>query len=246
MYETVRRIYHEDQLMAQRTTYFLSSHAFLLIGFVTLQLVLTPGFTTWIVELAIVFLGILLACLTMSLGWRTIVALSFWRECYERNVPFSDTLIRDFFRDGEVEIKGNGWILLENAPEFNQEEKEKIPPTGPGSTAPTHPPGAPQADSVWTPPPGTMDQSAPWKSGIIRSTNFSTSVFLSGLLATFWVTLSLAIPLFPVCHLSLIAILPGVVALVLFYYAWTRRPRRAKWRKTHLSTKPKSPAEQTP
>lgn len=101
----VQRIYHEDNLFAQRSYVLLAVHAFLLTAF-TVLLAGQKSELTWPTAIPITLFGAFLGIFQAAFGRQTSRAIGFWRE-YARaiedtwNIPF-DHLLFDFYADAEV------------------------------------------------------------------------------------------------------------------------------------------------
>ena len=99
------RIYHEDNLFAQRWYVLLAVHAFMMNAFVLLLTV--PTELRWSISLFLAFLGSVLGIFQASFGRQTNRAIGFWRayiKLIEKRwgIPF-DYLQYDFFLNGKVE-----------------------------------------------------------------------------------------------------------------------------------------------
>jgi hypothetical protein len=116
----VSRIYHEDNLLLQRTYNFLMITTFLAATLVLASTLAGPaGLSQGGVPVLVFFiagLGLLLALYQLALGWRTICANSFWRKYLHRvesrsNIRFDLTLF-EFFQGaadtalGQIRAKG--------------------------------------------------------------------------------------------------------------------------------------------
>lgn len=219
----LKQVRHEDALLAQRTTYFVSAHAFLLIGFVTIRMFVLSPWIPEFIEFAIVLLGLTFSYLAMTSGWRTIVALSFWRQCQVHGIEFDDSKLGDFYTKGRADFGAKGAIVPEG--KGGPTENQGNPPTTPPQS--DEPTGQSGPEDAHTPFDGRMDLSWPWRSVMVRSTNVMTAVLMPCILGAFWVALSFTIELWPIGYVSLVSAVLAVASLVFFYLTLRNRPRRA-------------------
>ena len=210
----IERVYHEDSLLVQRTSYFVSAHAFLVIAYVSLAVVtISPALDTAVVQVAVLGLGLSLAYLSTALGLRTLVALSFWRVCEKNGVAFSDDLLFKFFKDGEVSI-----------PPPDKAGQVAVPIRG-RIVVDLHPAGVGQSDKF----DGRMFRSWPWRFDLVGSPNQMSGVLFPVVTGIFWVVLAFALTTPAWNHIPLIGTTFAIVSLAAFSWTIHRRPRQAKW-----------------
>lgn len=198
--EILTRIYHEDDLLAQRTTYFITANAFLALAFATLLVAKPPpGIDVLPGELAIVGLALFLAYFSLAFGRRHAIAIDFWRQVEKaRPENFADSVQRDFYRDGWATVRGTGSISVISAVPRRPET-----PTGAN---------------------GSVYGSVPWRLGFVGSTNNAIGVLVPTAIAVFWVLVSLAIPSPAWSSVPLIPLAVAIVASLCFGWMWAFRP----------------------
>jgi len=102
----VGRIYHEDNLFAQRSYVLLGVHAFLLTAFAVLLTAQQPE-SNWWIAIPITLFGALLGMFQAAFGRQTGRAVGFWRSYLRMieekwEIPF-DHLQYDFYSRAEAE-----------------------------------------------------------------------------------------------------------------------------------------------
>ncbi len=125
----IDRLYHEDNLLAGRTSNFITFNAFLaailaLSSFARQDQIKLLGYV-------IISFGLVLAVIEIFLGTRSVRAIRFWRtyirlfETKSRMLPF-DTALFTFYREGEV-VTPVGTITKKKD---NQKPMDEILPWG--------------------------------------------------------------------------------------------------------------------
>jgi hypothetical protein len=198
--EILKRIYHEDDLLAQRTAYFITANAFLSVAFAALLVAKPPaGVNVLPGELAIIGLALFLAYFSLAFGRRHAIAIDFWRQVEKAHPEsFSDSVQRDFYRTGWAAVTGAGsmWVIS----------------------------AVPHKSQTASAVRGSMYGSAPWRLGFVGSTNNAIGVLVPTAIAVYWVLVSIAIPSpdgsgIPVIPLALV-----VVTGSFFGWMWAHRP----------------------
>lgn len=101
----LKRLYHEDNLLVQRTYALLTAHAFLAVAFVT-SVINNNKINIIAITYMFAIVGLLISLFQIALGFRTYRAIRFWRlylEIVEEKMNLKvDSLIFEFFKKGEV------------------------------------------------------------------------------------------------------------------------------------------------
>lgn len=108
----IERIYHEDNLLSQRTYNFSTVQAFLVAALAFSSS--NPGKQNLAYVVAIFGLG--LSLFFVPLGLRNSNAIAFWREYLKylesKGVPAVDSTLFKYYRNGKTSIVGGGEIGL--------------------------------------------------------------------------------------------------------------------------------------
>lgn len=213
------RVDHEDNLLVQRTSYFISAHAFLVIAFATLLASSLNQSIAVLMLIAIVAFGLALAYFSFALGQRTLVAISFWKACAKSGLELTDENLRDFYSNGVV------WPHVGRiVPDVDRTTSGRAQ-AGTGAAAGTAGQEAPPPK----PPVGTMKDSWPWSWRWLQSSSRLTGLIFPAVTAAFWVALAFAITDSGWDHIPLAGVLCVPSILALFYVTWLRRPGLAVW-----------------
>ena len=104
----IERLYHEDNVFAQRTSNFIATHAFLAAA-LAFSLSGTRGgcLKDFLIPCLVTFFGLLLSLFYIPLGLRSYVAIRFWRiwlHGVESKLEFKlDSALGEFYKDGFTE-----------------------------------------------------------------------------------------------------------------------------------------------
>lgn len=209
--EILKRIYHEDNLFAERTWYFITANAFLAVALATLLLgAPQSGVNARFGELAIIGLSLFMAYFYLAVGRRHAIAIAFWRRLEASGATeVKDSWQRDFYQNGWVAIPirdSNGNPTLTTCVIRAVPRREESAATGQAS--------------------GSVYAAVPWRYNWVGSTNDVLGVLVPWSMAIFWIIYSLVLttpapqwaPWLPWTTVSLAA-----VSLPIFLWSWINR-----------------------